>query len=98
MCDVFGVFGFRIVAQALFASLNLAIPFALKPGNGGIELRRAEEMQVHQPLPQLGHLLEKLIIGGERDPGKVNAKELSIILPVGGSIGHSISSGEGSSP
>jgi len=40
-------------------------------------------MQLRQPLAQLGHLLEQLGIGGERDPREVEPQELGVLLSVG---------------
>jgi len=47
-------------------------------------------MQVHQSPTELDHPLEQLVIGSERDPGKVDAQKLSILLPVGRCIEHGV--------
>ena len=47
-------------------------------------------MQVHQSPTELDHPLEQLVIGSERNPGKVDAQKLSVFLPVRGSVEHGV--------
>jgi len=74
----------QVVAEALFAGLDLAISLPLEAGDGRIKL------QVHQAPSQLGHSLEQLVIGSERNPGKVDAQKLGVLLPVGRCIEHGV--------